>query len=118
MPYTRLEGIIIMITWFGHVKFKIWFGHICKGERKLKICLKCKNICEDNSLEKCPKCKGELIPYSKEKYEYYIKNQKQTSYKSKEDRLYDDVHTIKNILIILCSIFVLNMIIAFISAIG
>ncbi len=32
----------------------------------MKICLKCKQICDDDTLIKCPQCKGELIPYNEE----------------------------------------------------
>ena len=55
----------------------------------MKICLKCKQLCNDDTLTKCPKCKGELIQYSEEKYKYYLNNQKQENSKcaSKEDRL-------------------------------
>lgn len=47
----------------------------------MKICLKCKQPCDDDKLLKYPKCNGELILYSKEKYSYYLNNQKQLSNK-------------------------------------
>ena len=83
----------------------------------MKICLKCKQPCENNDLLKCPKCNGELIPYSKEKYKYYINNQKTNSnqHMSKEDRMYQDIHTIKNILVFFVAIivifFIMNLIV-------
>lgn len=82
----------------------------------MKICLKCKQPCDNDDLLKCPKCNGELIPYSKEKYKYYINNQKtnDNQHMSKEDRMYQDIHTIKNILvlfvILLVITFVMNLI--------
>lgn len=59
----------------------------------MKICLKCKQLCDDDIVTKCPKCKGTLIPYSEEKYKYYLSNQKQLNNKgiSKEDRMYQDI---------------------------
>ena len=43
------------------------------GEKHImKICLKCKQLCNDDTLKKCPKCTGELIQYSEEKYKYYF----------------------------------------------
>lgn len=42
----------------------------------MKICLKCKQFCNDDTLTECPKCKGELIQYNEEKYKYYLNNQK------------------------------------------
>ena len=79
----------------------------------MKICLKCKQLCNDDTLTNCPKCQGELIQYSQEKYEYYLNNQKQgySKYTSKEDRMYQDIHTIKNILV-LFAVLVIFMLIA------
>ena len=65
----------------------------------MKLCLKCRNTFNDDSLSMCPKCKKELIPYSQEKYEYYLKMQNSSTNKTKEERMYDDIHTIKNILV-------------------
>ena len=81
----------------------------------MKICLKCKQICDDDTLIKCPQCKGELIPYNEEKYKYYLNNQKQrnNTYISKEDRMYQDIHTIKNILVILAVLAVITFILNF-----
>lgn len=82
----------------------------------MKICLKCKQPCDNDDLLKCPKCNGELIAYSKEKYQYYLNNQRtnNTQNMSKEDRMYQDIHTIKNILvlfvILLVITFVMNLI--------
>ena len=79
----------------------------------MKICLKCKQPCDNDSLTKCPDCGGELIPYSKEKYNYYLNNQKQSNdkYVSKEDRMYKDIHTIKNILVLFAVLAIAALII-------
>ena len=86
----------------------------------MKICLKCKQPCNDDNLEKCPKCKGELIPYSQEKYNYYMQSQKQQNnrYTSKEDRMYQDIHTIKNILMFFVVLVAVTLVINLIMAIG
>ncbi|MDE7020982.1 MAG: hypothetical protein K2P23_08800, partial [Lachnospiraceae bacterium] len=65
----------------------------------MKICLKCKRPCSNDTLAKCPECNGELIQYSEEKYKYFLNNQKQSKskYISREERMCQDIHTIKNI---------------------
>ena len=86
----------------------------------MKICLKCKQTCDNDELLKCPKCNGELIPYNQEKYSYYLNNQKQQNSKhlSKEDRMYQDIHTIKNILIAILVIVVVVIIINIMAVFG
>ncbi len=84
----------------------------------MKICLKCKQPCNDDTLTICPKCKGELIQYNTEKYKYYLNNQirEGSKYTSKEDRMYNDIHTIKNILVLFAVlaviVFAVNLFIA------
>ena len=86
----------------------------------MKICLKCKQPCDQDELLKCPKCNGELIPYSKDKYQYYLNNQKTNNnkYISKEDRMYQDIHTIKNILVFFAVLIIIIFIINFIVLLG
>ncbi len=63
----------------------------------MKICLKCKRPCSNDTLAKCSECNGELIQYSEEKYKYFLNNQKQSKskYISREERMCQDIHTIK-----------------------
>lgn len=86
----------------------------------MKICLKCKQPCDDDELLKCPKCNGKLIPYNQEKYSYYLNNQKQQNRKhlSKEDRMYHDIHTIKNILIAVVVVVVVVIAINILAVFG
>lgn len=79
----------------------------------MKMCLKCRQPCDNDGLVKCPKCNGELIPYSQEKYQYYLNNIKTNSnkYISKEDRMYEDIHTIKNILVGMVILVVIEFVI-------
>ena len=86
----------------------------------MKICLKCKQPCYDDTLTKCPNCKGELIKYSEEKYKYYLNNQKQlnSKYISKEDRMYQDIHTIKNILVLFAVLAIITFIANFFIMMG
>lgn len=86
----------------------------------MKICLKCKQLCNDDTLAKCPKCKGELIQYNEEKYKYYLNNQKQenTKYFSKEDRMYKDIHTIKNILVLFAVLAIITFVVNFFIMMG
>ena len=82
--------------------------------------LKCKQLCSDDTSTKCPKCKGELIQYNEEKYKYYLNNQKQenSKYISKEDRMYQDIHTIKNILVLFAVLAVITFVINFFIMMG
>lgn len=98
----------VVLLYLGKVQF-----YVIGGDCVMKICLKCKQLCNDDTLTNCPKCQGELIQYSQEKYEYYLNNQKQgySKYTSKEDRMYQDIHTIKNILV-LFAVLVIFMLIA------
>ena len=86
----------------------------------MKICLKCKQLCNDDTLTKCPKCKGELIQYNEEKYKYYLNNQKQENnkYISKEDRMYQDIHTIKNILVLFAVLAIITFVVNFFIMMG
>lgn len=86
----------------------------------MKICLKCKQLCNDDTLIKCPKCKGELIQYSEEKYKYYLNIQKQENNKfiSKEDRMYKDIHTIKNILVLFAVLAIITFVVNFFIMMG
>ena len=79
----------------------------------MQIYLICKQICNDDILAKCPKCKGELIPYNEEKYKYYLSNQKQLNNKgiSKEERMYQDIHTIKNILVLFAVLAIITFVV-------
>lgn len=92
-----------------------------KGEKYImKICLKCKQLCNNDTLTKCPKCKGELIQYSEEKYKYYLNNQKQENnkYTSKEDRMYKDIHTIKNTLVLFAVLAIITFVVNFFIMMG
>lgn len=86
----------------------------------MKICLKCKQPCNDDTLTKCPNCKGDLIQYSEEKYKYYINNQNQENniHISKEDRIYQDIHTIKNIMVLFMVLVIINFVVNFFIMMG
>ncbi len=91
------------------------------GEKHImKICLKCKQLSNDDTLKKCPKCTGELIQYSEEKYKYYLNNQKQenSKYVSKEDRMYKEIHTIKNILVLFAVLEIITFVVNFFIMMG
>ena len=94
----------------------------------MKLCIKCKQTFDDDTLNNCPKCKHNLMPYSKEKYDYYLKykdnvsssssltmKQYKNKYLNKEERMYDDIHTIKNILVFFLIINIIAFVIIFLS---
>jgi len=86
----------------------------------MKICLKCKQPCDNDNLTRCPNCNGELIPYNKEKYNYYLNNQKQSNnkYETNEDRMYKDIHTIKNILVLFAVLAIITFVTNFFIMLG
>ena len=78
----------------------------------MKICSKCKYLCDNDTLHKCPKCNSELTLM--ENYSNHLEAQGQLGdvYLSKEDRMYEDIHTIKNIMVAFTAFIVIAFVLA------
>lgn len=84
----------------------------------MRICTKCKYICDNDMLQSCPKCKGELTIMEVHTNHLPGEDPSSSMYLSKQDRMYEDIHTIKNIMVAFITIFIIAVIFTAIAILG
>lgn len=76
----------------------------------MKICLKCKYLCENDLLQSCPKCNGNLTMIEDHDNRLPSEEASSNMYISKQDRMYEDIHTIKNIMVAFLTFFIISIV--------
>lgn len=84
----------------------------------MKICLNCKYLSDNDLLQSCPKCNGDLALI--ENYDKQLRSEEPSDsmYLSKQDRMYEDIHTIKNILVAFITFFIISIVLTLIMFLG
>lgn len=84
----------------------------------MKICLKCKYLSDNDLLQRCPKCNGDLTLVENYNKQLRSEDPSDSMYLSKQDRMYEDIHTIKNILVAFITFFIISIVLTLIMFLG